>query len=116
MYQHRGNGAGRVPARLSTAVGTGEVIKVKIDPETGGIRFWQVKEVVDESTVRFITEEEAEAQRLAAEEGNTFKEAEDEEEKLPRYNLERHMLLDEAKAVKKGAKVGDKLEFPLEPS
>ena len=93
----------------------GEVIKVKIDPETGGIRFWQVKEVVDESTVRFITEEEAEAQRLAAEEGNTFKEAEDEEEKLPRYNLERHMLLDEAKAVKKGAKVGDKLEFPLEP-
>ncbi|MEK7555139.1 MAG: transcription termination factor NusA, partial [Patescibacteria group bacterium] len=33
---------------------------------------------------------------------------------LPRYNPDRHLLLDEAKAVKKSASVGDELEFPLE--
>ena len=36
-------------------------------------------------------------------------------EKLPRYNPDRHMLLDEAKKVKKDVKLGDELEFPLEP-
>jgi N utilization substance protein A len=39
---------------------------------------------------------------------------EDEEEKLPRYNLERDLTLPEAKKIKKGAKVGDVLEIPLE--
>jgi len=39
---------------------------------------------------------------------------EDGEEKLPRYNPDRHIFLDEAKKEKKSVKVGDELEFPLE--
>ncbi|MDD5396955.1 MAG: transcription termination factor NusA, partial [Candidatus Moranbacteria bacterium] len=37
------------------------------------------------------------------------------EEKLPRYNPERDILLAEAKKIKKGAKIGDVIEIELEP-
>ena len=38
----------------------------------------------------------------------------DEEEKLPRYNPDRHILIKEAKKIKKTAKLDEELEFPLE--
>ena len=39
---------------------------------------------------------------------------EDEESKLPRYNSERHILLKDAKDIKKGTELGEELTFPLE--
>src|SRR5579863_384753 len=36
----------------------GEVVKCKVDQTTGELKFWQVKTVVDETTVRFVTDEE----------------------------------------------------------
>lgn len=99
----------------------GEVIKAKINAETGEVKFWQVKEVVDETTVRMPVEGEEEEIFAAPEnERSDRREAEPEPEeegegKLPRYNPERHMLLEEAKAVKSDAVLGDKLEFSLEP-
>ena len=90
----------------------GELIKAKINPDTGEVKFWQEKEVVDENAVRMPaegeTEEEAQFENQAVPEGES-------EEKLPRYNPERHMLISEAKGVKSDVAVGDKLEFPLEP-
>ncbi len=85
----------------------GEMVKCKFDMKTGALKFWQVKTVVDETTVRVVEEgsEEAAAPEPAPVEG---------EEVLPRYNPDRHMFLDEAKKEKKDAKVGDELEFPLE--
>lgn len=74
----------------------GEIIKAKFDLKTGELKFAQVKTVVDETTVRMEGEEE------------------DSEEKLPRYNSDRHLMIDEAKKIKKGIAVGDELEFPLE--
>lgn len=85
----------------------GEVVKCKFDLKTGELKFWKVKTVVDETTVRIVEEGEEEP----IHEG--FRE-ESGEEKLPRYNSDRHIFLDEAKKEKKGAKVGDELEFPLE--
>src|SRR6185503_10414125 len=41
----------------------GQVIRAHIDMATGTTEFSQVKTVVDEGTVRFITEEEEEAER-----------------------------------------------------
>jgi N utilization substance protein A len=38
----------------------------------------------------------------------------DEEEKLPRFNPERHITLQEAKAIKKDVKLGEELLFPLD--
>lgn len=96
----------------------GEIIKAKIDMETGEARFWQEKEVVDETMVRIVEEipeeEIPEGERGKDAEARDFEEEEDEEGKLPRYNAERHIFLDEAKQFKKDAVLGDILEFPLE--
>ena len=83
----------------------GEIIKVKFDLKTGELKFWKVKTVVDENTVRM--EEEGE-------ETKPFEETGSDEEKLPRYNPSRHILLKEAAEINKEAKVDDELEFPLE--
>lgn len=86
----------------------GEVIKAKLDSKTGELKFWQVKTVVDETTVRMDADENE------PEVAPTSVEAVAEGEKLPRFNADRHMLLADAKKVKKDVAVGDELEFPLE--
>lgn len=90
----------------------GQVIRAHIDLNAGTTEFQQIKTVVDASTVRFITEEE-EDELNAAEpeldaEGNPVA-------LLPRYNEEQHIKIEDAKFIKRGAKVGDELIFPLEP-
>ncbi len=80
-----------------------EVVRAKFDPKTGGMEFAQVKTVVDPSEVRIVAEGEEEPPQAA-----------DSEELLPRYNEDRHIFLAEAKKIKKDAKSGDELEFPLE--
>ena len=87
----------------------GEVVKCKLDQTTGELQFWQVKTVVDETTVRFVTEEEEGEERERQESV-----AENDEQKLPRFNPERHITIEEAKKTKKGIKVGDELTFLLE--
>lgn len=84
----------------------GEIIRAKFDVKTGELKFWKVKTVVDENTVRIVEEGEEEPEPVKMEEG--------EGERLPRYNPDRHLFLDEAKKIKKEAQVGDELEFPLE--
>lgn len=84
----------------------GEIVKAKLDPKTGGVKFWQVKTVVDESTVRFVEEGELEEKR---EEKNS----ESSEGLLPRYNPDRHILISEAKELKKDVAVGDEVTFDL---
>src|SRR5580693_5789567 len=82
----------------------GEVVKCKMDQKTGELNFWQIKTVVDESTVRFVEEEpEPVGEEAIAAAAARQKEIEkqDEEEKLPRYNPERHITLEEAKKIKK---------------
>lgn len=83
----------------------GQIIRAQLDMDTGTTEFQQIKEVVDETTVRFPTddgEEEAETP-----EGEPT-------EKLPLFNSEQHILLADAKFIKRDAKVGDELVFPLE--
>src|SRR3989344_1580318 len=109
----------------------GELIKAKLNLKTGEMKFWQVKTVEDETTVDMTKiEEEAAPETEGVKEG-AKREVRPEPapapaepvydaegnliEKLPRYNPDRHMLLDEAKKVKKDAKLGDELEFLLEP-
>lgn len=96
----------------------GEVIRAKFEPKTGGLKFWQVKTVVDPSQVR-IVEEEEETEADTKEFRNRVErrereESEEEGEVLPRYNADRHIFLDEAKKIKKDAELGEELEFPLE--
>lgn len=90
----------------------GQVIVSKFDEVAKTADFFLVKEVVDETMRDFTVpevveegEEKVEVQPEVAEEG---------EEKLPRYNPERDLTVDEAKALKKDAKVGDMIEIMLE--
>ncbi len=96
----------------------GEVIRAKFDTKTGGLKFWQVKTVVDPSEVRIVEEEEETEAEGKAEGRERFEKREEREEEegevLPRYNPDRHIFLDEAKEIKKDAVLGEELEFPLE--
>jgi N utilization substance protein A len=72
-----------------------------------------VKEVVDESTRVFETEEDKES---APEEiAKNEEKIEEGQIKIPRYNPERDLTLGEAQKAKKDAKVGDIIEEKLEP-
>lgn len=88
----------------------GQVIRGEFDEVTKTAKYFLVKEVVDETTREFVEEsdeEVAEAPREVA--------TEDEDEKrLPRYNEERDVTLEEAKKIKKDAQVGDIIETELE--
>jgi N utilization substance protein A len=86
----------------------GEIIRAKLDLKTGDVNFWQVKTVVDDTTVRIVEEGE----EVVAE--PRVESAAEEEAKLPRYNPERHIFLEEAKKIKADVQLGDELVFPLE--
>lgn len=93
----------------------GELIKCKFDLKTGDMKFWQVKTVADETTVRFVEEgEPSSAEAMEGKGGQAESLGENGEPLLPRYNEDRHILIADAQKIKKDAKVGDELEFPLE--
>ncbi len=84
-----------------------QVVRVRFDINTGTAEFEQVKTIVDDTTVRFKEE--------GAEDSEDDYGADDDVEgKLPFFNPEKHMLLDDAKKMKKDAVVGDEIIFPLE--
>ncbi len=93
----------------------GQIIRAKLDEETGEAKFSQIKIVVDESMI--LSEEEIEEQKLKRQGGGeAVPEAieEKEDEKRFRFNPEKHIMIEEAKQTKSDVKVGDELEFPLE--
>jgi N utilization substance protein A len=84
-------------------------VKCKLDEKAGTLKFWRVKTVVDETMVRFVDESADE------DEGGEKREREaEDEQKLPRFNPERHITLEDAEKTKPDAAVGDELTFPLE--
>jgi len=102
----------------------GQNVRAKFDEVSGDAKFWLVKEVVDETTREFpVFEEKAEGEegkekskktKDVKKEESVSAESANDEEKLPRYNSERDLTLEEAKKIKKGAKVGDIIEIELE--
>jgi len=91
----------------------GQIIKAKLSPETGRVRFWQVKQVLDEKMIY------SEKELAALKEGEPRPEASGREElegeKKVRFNPEKHIMLEEAKKLKPKIKVGEELEIDLEP-
>ena len=98
----------------------GEVIRARFDLATGNATFAQVKTVADETTVDMtapVTDEELALEQPSRNEVGFGREPEDragDEDKLPRYNPHRHITLEDARAAKKGAELGEEIEFPLE--
>ena len=80
----------------------GQIVRATIDMNSGSAEFFQVKIIVDDSMVYFDEEEAPE------------KPAEDsEEEEKVLFNPEHHILLEDALKMKKDAKIGEELIFPL---
>ena len=91
----------------------GQVVRSKIDMNSGTVSFEQVKTVVDENTVRFPVEGEEEV----VQDAHPFREQEEvlAEGELPRYDAEKHILLEDARRISRGAELGSEIIFPLEP-
>ena len=79
----------------------GQIIRAKIDLETGTMEFNQVKIVVDGSLVR-MTKEDDEEEEIA------------EDDDRVRFNEEHHILLEDAKKIKNDVQLKEEIVFPLE--
>lgn len=95
-----------------------EIVRAKIDPDSGEIKFWQIKIAVDPNMIK---EEESEEEETPFEREEithiaAAKEvlAAKEEEKKIRFKSDRHILLEEAKEIKPEIIVGEEVIFPLE--
>ena len=91
----------------------GQNIRSEFDEVSGNAKFYLVKEVVDESTREFVEEisEEEKVEKKLKPKNKILKET--EEEKLPRFNIERDLTLKEAQKIKPKAQVGDIIEISL---
>lgn len=101
----------------------GQHIRAQFDSEMGTARFFLIKEVVDQTTRDFSQKEEL----LEGEERESKKKERENEEdrgiierpmpledgKLPRFNGERDMLLEDALKIKSNISVGDIVEEEL---
>ncbi|MDP1625407.1 MAG: transcription termination factor NusA [bacterium] len=80
----------------------GQVVKATFNLDDGATEFLQVKKVVDDSMVIDLPEEE-EMPELP------------EGDLRVRYNPEHHIWIDDAKLIRRDAKLDEELTFPLEP-
>ncbi|MFA7302514.1 MAG: transcription termination factor NusA [Candidatus Paceibacterota bacterium] len=93
----------------------GQVIRAKLDLNSGTVGFEQVKTVVDETTARFAEEGEEEVVHEPHGHGFHVEEEQLAEGELPRFDTEKHILHTNAKMIKRGVELGEEIVFPLEP-
>jgi N utilization substance protein A len=79
----------------------GQIVRAKFDLNSGKTEMFQVKIVVDESTI-VMNEDEI---PLELKEG---------EVEIELYNPEKHIMISDARRIKKDVKLGDEMVFPLE--
>ena len=110
----------------------GQIVRAKLEPETGKVVFRQIKIVVDETMIKSeeeVAAEEEERQQQAGEgasdakhsvshmaSGSRHPDTDDEEEtgeKKVRFNPERHIMLEEARAINPDVVSGEELTFAL---
>ena len=82
----------------------GQIVRAKFDLDTGKTDFYQVKIVVDETIAKIDEESEGEKEYDVVDEGD----------ERVRFNSEHHIMLEDAKKMKKGVELNDEVIFPLE--
>ncbi|MGB2790960.1 MAG: transcription termination factor NusA [Candidatus Moraniibacteriota bacterium] len=101
----------------------GQVIRAEFDKVTKSAKYFLEKEVVDETMREFVGEELEESEKISPEKQSKKSTAvevmesipgDEDEEHLPRFNAERDMTLEEARAVKSDATLGETIDLPLE--
>ena len=75
----------------------GQIIRATFNPETGDMEFRQAKIVVDATLVRREDEE-----------------ATSDEDHRSRFNSEQHIMIEDARRIKKDAQLDEEISFPLE--
>ena len=75
----------------------GQIIRATFNPETGDLEFRQAKIVVDSTLVRREDEEQI-----------------DENDHRSRFNPEQHIMIEDARRMKKDSQLDDEISFPLE--
>jgi N utilization substance protein A len=94
----------------------GQIIRAKFDLETGKTDFFQIKIVVDETIAKI--EEETPLPNLPLSKGEEQGGGEysfiDEGDERVRFNSEHHIMLEDAKKIKKDVELNDEVVFPLE--
>ena len=113
LEQERGIPKDKMLEAISLALATaykkeygkkGQIVRAHFDINSGKVEFFQVKIVVDESKV-IMEDEDVEEQDIE----NT-----DQDNIRVRFNPEHHILLADAKKIKRDAAVDDEIVFPLE--
>ncbi len=82
----------------------GQIIRAKFDLDTGKTDFYKVKIVVDE-TIAKVDEEESDEEYSVKDDGD----------ERVRFNSEHHIMLEDAKKIKKDVELNDEVVFLLEP-
>lgn len=80
----------------------GQIVRAIFDKNSGKVEFYQVKVVVDESKVIMEGQEEEDIKSM------------DQEDIKVKFNPEHHILIEDAKKIKRDAKIDDEIIFPLE--
>ncbi len=81
----------------------GQIIKAKFDLNSGKTEMFQVKKVVDDSTVVMDEDDLPE-----------FDPAADPSTQIDLFNPEQHIMIDDARRIKKNISLGEEMVFPLE--
>jgi len=127
LSQEKGLAAEKIIESIETALAAAykkeygeksQVIKAKLDPKTGHADFWQVKTVMDETMI--YSAEELEQMKLAAASAVETKEPAaapagamaGEVEKV-KFNMEKHIMVEDAKLEDPDVKPGDEIKIPL---
>lgn len=109
LEEERGIAKERILEAIESALATaykkeygkkGQIIRAKFDLATGGVEFSQVKIVVDNTRV-IMPDEEVDEERTP-------------DDERVNYNTEHHILIDEARLLKRDASVDEEIVFPLE--
>ena len=136
LSQEKGLAAEKIIESIETALAAAykkeygeksQVIKAKLDPKTGHADFWQVKTVMDDTMI--FSAEELEQMKTAAalpaealaKEGegkpavsaNVPASQDGEPMEKVKFNMEKHIMIDDAKLEDPDAKPGDEIKIPL---
>ena len=92
----------------------GQIVHAMLDMNSGTVTFEQVKTIVDDTMVRFPTPDE-ETEEETERPQHHHENDELPEGELPRFDTEKHILIEDARRIKRDAELGGELVFPLEP-
>ncbi|MEI6494637.1 MAG: transcription termination factor NusA, partial [bacterium] len=92
-----------------------QIIRAKIDLDTGKTDFYQVKIAVDDTVVRIPEEGEEDLPAMPAHAGQAWEQTpSDDGDERVRFNEDHHIMISDARMIKRDIQLNEELIFPLE--